>query len=133
MASSESDPCVRKTGYCPWTGWEQDLCFRILQHNFLPCAAFVLCLKRRIKGYFYSMALCRGGWHGVSLNSPLPLLGLCGPPCPCFILTPALMGVFHALVCYLGTQLLGVLWNEVSEKVVISRSLLVVCSEARLC
>lgn len=49
-ASTESDPCVRKTGCCLWTGGLQDLCFRMLQHNFLPCVAFVHCLRKENKG-----------------------------------------------------------------------------------
>lgn len=98
-ASSESDPCVRKTGYCP-PDW---LVARFMFSEYCNITSFPvlpLCFvwRRRIKDCFYSMAMCKEGWRGVSWNCMLPLLSHRGPLYPCYSLTSALMGIFHSFI-----------------------------------
>lgn len=139
-ASSESDPCVRKTGCVPGPAgskiYVSEYC-NITSFRLLP-----LCIvwRRRIKDYFYSTAVCKDGWRGVSLNSILAFLGHCGQPCPWFILIPALMplwynwmGIFHSFVFTSEWSYLGFVRTMASENAVVSRSLLVIHSEVCLC
>lgn len=105
-----------------------------------PLLPLCIVWRRRIKEYFYSMAVCKDGWHGIGLSSHWSSWVNVSHLVPSFLEHLLSMppwcnwtSIFHSFVSSLCMQLLGVLYNMASENVVVSRSLLIICSEACLC